>query len=306
MQRLETRAVRTHDAQEPSRANGSSPRRPRGNLEAKVAYGDLFAFFLQEQVASWCSNRSPIIRRDFVQLSLPASLRVGDRPTLDETVGAAERCRYQKSRHTGPRVRPWAGPRINSGRCPWRKWVPACELVKKISIGWISAVRPSRRPLRGLPRMRSFLNAIKGSPHAEEHPEGASRSTRDRAAANFFTASFAGKTRVFRANHLNFLRREVAFSCQRSKAISNMLGVARALRRAQRSDLASRFGPIGNSFAVVRDQMWRPRSSLLVWRSPASQRASSLCASARRIASISATSSGSWVNSTINPSGDWT
>ncbi len=53
-------------------------------------------------------------------------------------------------------------------------------------------------------------------------------------------------------------------------------------------------------------QMWRPRKSLLVWRSPASQRASSLCASARRIASISATSSGSWVNSTISPSGEAT
>jgi hypothetical protein len=53
-------------------------------------------------------------------------------------------------------------------------------------------------------------------------------------------------------------------------------------------------------------QMWRPRRSLLVWRSPESQRASSLCASARRIASISATSSGSWVNSTNSPSGEAT
>jgi hypothetical protein len=33
-----------------------------------------------------------------------------------------------------------------------------------------SVVRPSRRPPRGLLRMRSFLNAIKGLPHAEERP----------------------------------------------------------------------------------------------------------------------------------------
>jgi hypothetical protein len=58
--------------------------------------------------------------------------------------------------------------------------------------------------------------------------------------------------------------------------------------------------------AWARGQMARPRSSLLGRRSPASQRASSLCASARRAASISATSSGSWVNSTISPSGEAT
>jgi hypothetical protein len=33
--------------------------------------------------------------------------------------------------------------------------------------------------------MRDFLNAIKGFPHAEEHPKGASRSTHGRDAANF-------------------------------------------------------------------------------------------------------------------------
>jgi hypothetical protein len=60
----------------------------------------------------------------------------------------------------------------------------------------------------------------------------------------------------------------------------------------------------GERVGVRGGQICRPRSSLLVWRSPASQRASSLCASARRTASISATSSGSWVNSTISPSGE--
>src|SRR5205809_5279192 len=41
-----------------------------------------------------------------------------------------------------------------------------------------TAVRPSRRPLRGLLRMRFVLGAIINSPHAEERPMGASRSTR--------------------------------------------------------------------------------------------------------------------------------
>src|SRR5438128_7011010 len=44
---------------------------------------------------------------------------------------------------------------------------PAKELVKKSRMGWIDTVRPSRRPLRGLLRMRNFLNVIKGFPHAE-------------------------------------------------------------------------------------------------------------------------------------------
>jgi hypothetical protein len=46
-------------------------------------------------------------------------------------------------------------------------------------MGWISAVRPSRQPLRGFLRMRTFLNAIEDIPHAEERLKGASRSTHD-------------------------------------------------------------------------------------------------------------------------------
>jgi hypothetical protein len=53
-------------------------------------------------------------------------------------------------------------------------------------------VRPSRQLLRSFLRMRDFLNAIKGFPHAEEHPKGASRSTHGRNAANFLTAAKAG------------------------------------------------------------------------------------------------------------------
>src|SRR5262249_42410831 len=46
-----------------------------------------------------------------------------------------------------------------------------------------SAVRPSRRPLHGLLRIRDFLNATKGLPHPEGLPKGASRSTHSSAAA---------------------------------------------------------------------------------------------------------------------------
>src|SRR5437667_1639989 len=48
---------------------------------------------------------------------------------------------------------------------------------------WISILRPSRRPLRGLLRMTFFLNAIKELRHPEERPEGASRRTHNGFAA---------------------------------------------------------------------------------------------------------------------------
>jgi hypothetical protein len=41
------------------------------------------------------------------------------------------------------------------------------EVTEAAEAGWISTMRPSRRPLRGLLRLRNFLNAIKNSPHAE-------------------------------------------------------------------------------------------------------------------------------------------
>src|ERR1700730_15119962 len=50
---------------------------------------------------------------------------------------------------------------------------PAIEAVRKSTGVWISVVRPSRRPLRGLLRMSSFLSAIEGLPHAEERPKRA-------------------------------------------------------------------------------------------------------------------------------------
>jgi hypothetical protein len=57
--------------------------------------------------------------------------------------------------------------------------VPTFEAVKKLTSGWIGAVRSSRQPLRGFLRMRTFLNAINDIPHAEERLKGASRSTHD-------------------------------------------------------------------------------------------------------------------------------
>ena len=51
--------------------------------------------------------------------------------------------------------------------------------------GWIDNLRPSRRPLRALLRMRFFFYAVKNTPHAEEHPKSASGSTQDADAIRF-------------------------------------------------------------------------------------------------------------------------
>ena len=45
--------------------------------------------------------------------------------------------------------------------------IPVEERLTEFKLSWTSAVRPSRRPLRGLLRMRDFLNAIKDLPHPE-------------------------------------------------------------------------------------------------------------------------------------------
>jgi len=60
---------------------------------------------------------------------------------------------------------------------------PACAVAldsastRTVKNRWANAVRPSRRPRRGLLRMRKLLGAIKKPPHAEERLKGASRST---------------------------------------------------------------------------------------------------------------------------------
>src|SRR5437868_15165425 len=75
---------------------------------------------------------------------------------------------------------------------PMAQMGPAFEAVRKLTTGWISAVRPSRQPLCGFLRMRNSSHAINDFPHAEERLPGASRSTHSRDAANFLTASKGG------------------------------------------------------------------------------------------------------------------
>ena len=55
--------------------------------------------------------------------------------------------------------------------------------------------------LRSLLRMRDFLNAIEGFPHAEERPPGASRSTQQRDCSPFSPTLFAGMTRSSETHH---------------------------------------------------------------------------------------------------------
>src|SRR6516164_3708459 len=65
----------------------------------------------------------------------------------------------------------------------WRTWIPAFEAVIQSHRRWISALRPSTRPLRGRLRMRQSDNASNSLPHAEEPPQAASRSTHGAPAA---------------------------------------------------------------------------------------------------------------------------
>jgi hypothetical protein len=57
------------------------------------------------------------------------------------------------------------------------------EAGQEIAIGWIGAVRPSRRPLSQPAQDEEFFHAIKVYLHPEEHPEGASQRTQGRSAA---------------------------------------------------------------------------------------------------------------------------
>src|SRR5882672_4496311 len=92
--------------------------------------------------------------------------------------------------------------RCFSERWRWCDLVPLKPLCCVIATSlWIGIARPSRRPLRGLLRMRIFLNAINNLPHPEERPQGASRRTHDVGAIlseivflDFFTHSFASMT----------------------------------------------------------------------------------------------------------------
>src|SRR5262249_35405568 len=59
----------------------------------------------------------------------------------------------------------------------------AARLGKKYRYRWNNAVRPSRRPLRGLLRMTIFLNAIIDLRHGEERPGEAGARLEPRRAA---------------------------------------------------------------------------------------------------------------------------
>src|SRR6516162_3741178 len=71
-----------------------------------------------------------------------------------------------------------AAPRRRAPHPPQREacfgGIHKCLILRAyegLPIGWISAVRPSRQPLRGFLRMRSFLNSINVSPHDEDDEE---------------------------------------------------------------------------------------------------------------------------------------
>src|SRR5262245_57418488 len=74
--------------------------------------------------------------------------------------------------------------------------------VRKLMIGWIGAVRPSRRPLRGLLRTRKLLMPSKTPLMLRSARQGASRSTQggDDAAQSRSFAFLAALALVFSAS----------------------------------------------------------------------------------------------------------
>jgi hypothetical protein len=144
-------------------------------------------------VGNWRASISPRRRTISAPIQLqirriaPARVQTHSEDSIGE--------RRTKAHIKNPVIPAKAGAHFRHGSRPSR-------LSGNRRVPWISVVRPSRRPLRGLLRMRSFLNAINGLPHAEERPRGrVSKHAAPRcsssfcASVNFLTASFAGKTR---------------------------------------------------------------------------------------------------------------
>ena len=101
-------------------------------------------------------------------------------PRNDTKNGLTAQPGPQFPRHTGPRVRALRGPRINAGRYPGRRgWTPTFPRVKESPQAGNGVVRPSRRPPRGLLRMRRFLNATKKRPHPEEAQRAVSKDAQE-------------------------------------------------------------------------------------------------------------------------------
>src|SRR5437660_87956 len=62
--------------------------------------------------------------------------------------------------------------------------------------GWTDEMRPSRRSLRDLLRMRQSVPAIDKSPHSEERPQAAPRRTPDRHTGGTMGLSYAAHTQA--------------------------------------------------------------------------------------------------------------
>jgi hypothetical protein len=98
---------------------------------------------------------------------------------------------YQQPRHTGPRVRPMAGPRTGSSRRPWLTWIPACERVKKCQTSSFRGAGTAREPGTHEHRASNILEiqVFLGSGLGPSGRPGMTFLGKN----NFFTRSFAGK-----------------------------------------------------------------------------------------------------------------
>ncbi len=73
---------------------------------------------------------------------------------------------------------PWPGLYLTTPhKCLWTRSCRSSTTEDPEKGPWIKAVRPSRRALWTLLRVRTFLNSIKVLPHAEERSQSASRRT---------------------------------------------------------------------------------------------------------------------------------
>src|SRR6266404_9737831 len=96
-------------------------------------------------------------------------------------------------------------------------------------VGWSSAVRSSRRPFRALLRMRSFLDAIDGIPHAEEGPKGrVSKPEHCRCTVSAPARGLFGSLRAFLGARLRARLDRVV----RTRRLGDQTGIAEKARHA--------------------------------------------------------------------------
>ena len=137
-------------------------------------------------------------------------MRLVFRPTQKIHLAIADQCLHRNFCHTGPRVRPLAGPRTGSGRCPPQIWFPVFEAV--IQLAFIAPslqITPSRR--RPGPIVQPAWSCPMGHGRRSDQTQvfveawvpacaGMARKGNSRIVtmfieANWVTASKAGKTR---------------------------------------------------------------------------------------------------------------